>query len=101
MTRLQCRTRQVKRAGNLVIWPVPFVDIAYPLVKAKALSLWPGSQVAAHQRVISSRILRLKLTEQSFTQPSDLCLINSTRMVSDETRKPTRRPVISNPPRTI
>ena len=48
MTRLQCQTRQIKRAGYLVIWPVPFVDIAYPLIKAKALSPWPGSQVAEH-----------------------------------------------------
>ncbi len=48
MTRLQRRTRQVKRTGYLMIWSVPFIDIAYPLVKAKTLSPWPGSQVTEH-----------------------------------------------------
>ncbi len=84
-----------------MIWPVPLVDIAYPLIKAKTLSPWPGSQVTEHQRVIRGRILGLKLTQQNLTQPPDLCLINSTRMVSDKTREPTPRSVIPNPPRTI
>jgi hypothetical protein len=101
VTRFQHRTRQVKRAGNLVVWPVPFVDIVYPLIKAKTLSRWPGSQVTEHQCVIRGRILGLKLTKQDPTQPPDICLINSTRMMRYETRQPTPGPMIPDPPRTI
>jgi hypothetical protein len=84
-----------------MVRPVPSVDIAYPLFKAKTLSSWSGSQVAEHKRVIRGRILGLKLTQQNLTQTPDLCLINSARMMRDETRESTPQPVIPNPPRTI
>jgi len=101
MTRLQRRTRQVKRTGHLVIRPVSLVDIAYPLIKAKHLSSWPRSHVTEHQRVIRSGIFGFKLAEQDFTQPADLRLINRARMMGNQTRKPTSRSVVPDPPGTI
>lgn len=101
MTQLQRRTRQIKRTGHLVIRPISFVDIAYPLIKANALSRWPRRHVTEHQRVIRSGIFSFKLAEQGLTQPTDLRLINRARMMSNQTRKPASRSVVPDPPGTI
>ncbi len=101
MTRLQRGTRQIKRAGYLVIRPISFVDIAYTLIKAKALSRWPCSHIAEHQRVVCSGIFSNKLAEQDFTQPTDLRLIDRARMMSDQTRKPATRSPVPDPQGTI
>ena len=101
MTRLQRRMGQIERAGYLVIRPISFVNIAYPLIKAKTLSRWPRSHIAEHQRVIRSGVFSFKLAEKDFTQPADLRLINSARMMSDQTRKPASPPLVPDPPGTI
>ena len=84
-----------------MIRPVSCADFAYPILETDCSPCRPSGHIAEHERVIRRGLLWLEFRDQRAIEPTNPRLINRTRVVSNQARKPTIHALIPNPARAI